>query len=152
MQNATIPLRGPLLRGARRPRVALVGRRRTGKSSIFRAASSPAVQHERLAGVGGAYEECLVDVGLDQISLVDLPDMEEDDELLQQAMEIIRQTRRASTSALQRRLSIGYTRAARIMDLLEQKGVVGPTQGANPRDILIDLDGEVPDNNEPGPT
>jgi ferrous iron transport protein B len=76
MQNATIPLRGPLLRGERRPRVALVGRRRTGKSSIFRAASSPAVQHERLAGVGGAYEECLVDVGLDQISLVDLPDIE----------------------------------------------------------------------------
>ncbi|MBI4997656.1 MAG: ferrous iron transporter B [Rhodocyclales bacterium] len=76
MQNSTIPLRGPLLRGERRPRVALVGRRRTGKSSIFQAASSPAVQHERLAGVGGAYEECLVDVGLDQISLVDLPDIE----------------------------------------------------------------------------
>ncbi len=76
MQNVTIPLRGPLLRGERRPRVALVGRRRTGKSSIFQAASSPAVQHERLAGVGGAYEECLVDVGLDQISLVDLPDIE----------------------------------------------------------------------------
>jgi ferrous iron transport protein B len=76
MQNATIPLRGPLLRGERRPRVALVGRRRTGKSSIFQAASSPAVQHERLAGVGGAYQECLVDVGLDQISLVDLPDIE----------------------------------------------------------------------------
>lgn len=76
MQNATIPLRGPLLRGNRRPRVALIGRRRTGKSSIFQAASSPAVQHERLAGVGGSYEECLVDVGLDQISLVDLPDIE----------------------------------------------------------------------------
>jgi len=76
MQNATIPLRGPLLRGARRARVALVGRRRTGKSSIFQAASSPSVRHERLAGVGGAYEECLVDVGLDQISLVDLPDIE----------------------------------------------------------------------------
>ncbi len=72
----TVPLRGPLLRGSRRPRVALVGRRRTGKSSIFQAASSPAVQHERLAGVGGAYQECLVDVGLDQISLVDLPDIE----------------------------------------------------------------------------
>ncbi len=78
---------------------------------------------------------------------VDLPDMEEDDELLQQALEIIRQTRRASTSSLQRRLRIGYTRAARIMDLLEQKGVVGPAQGADPRDILIDLDGEVPENN-----
>ena len=76
MQKATIPLHGPLLRGARRPRVALVGRRRTGKSSIFEATSSPAVKHERLAGVGGAYEECLVDVGLDQISLVDLPDIE----------------------------------------------------------------------------
>ena len=73
---ATIPLQGPLLRGSRRPRVALVGRRRTGKSSIFQAASSPAVHHERLAGVGGAYQECLVDVGLDQISLVDLPDIE----------------------------------------------------------------------------
>jgi len=73
MQIATVPLRGPLLRGTRRARVALVGRRLTGKSSIFQAASSPAVQHERLAGVGGAYQECLVDVGLDQISLVDLP-------------------------------------------------------------------------------
>jgi ferrous iron transport protein B len=72
----TIPLHGPLLRGDRRPRVALVGRRRTGKSTIFQAASSPAVRHERLAGVGGAYEECVVDVGLDQISLVDLPDIE----------------------------------------------------------------------------
>ncbi len=74
--TATIPLQGPLLRGSRRPRVALVGRRRTGKSSIFQAASSPAVQHERLAGIGGAYQECLVDVGLDQISLVDLPGIE----------------------------------------------------------------------------
>lgn len=77
---------------------------------------------------------------------VDLPDLEEDDEMLQQALEIIRQTRRASTSSLQRRLRIGYTRAARIMDLLEQKGIVGPAQGADPRDILIDLDGEVPQN------
>ena len=77
---------------------------------------------------------------------VDLPDMEEDDELIQQTMEIIRQTRRASTSSIQRRLRIGYTRAARIMDLLEQRGVVGPAQGAEPREILIDLDGEVPAN------
>lgn len=68
-----IPLRGPLLRGERRPRVALVGRQFTGKSTIFAAAASPAVQHERLAGVGGAYQECVVEVGLDQISLVDLP-------------------------------------------------------------------------------
>ncbi len=76
MTTATIPLKGPLLRGPRRPRVALVGRRLTGKSSVFQAAASPAVHHERLAGLGGAYQECIVDVGLDQISLVDLPDIE----------------------------------------------------------------------------
>jgi len=77
---------------------------------------------------------------------VDLPDMEESDELIEQSIEIIRQTRRASTSSLQRRLRIGYTRAARIMDLLEEKGIVGPAQGSDPREILIDLDGEVPQN------
>ncbi len=78
-QNSTttiIPLRGPLLRGERRPRVALVGRRLTGKSTIFAAASSPAVQHERLAGLGDSYQECIVEVGLDQLSLVDLPDID----------------------------------------------------------------------------
>ena len=70
---ATVPLHGPLLRGARAPRVALIGRSGSGKSTIFANASSPVAQHEHLASVGGAYQECLVDVGLDQISLVDLP-------------------------------------------------------------------------------
>jgi ferrous iron transport protein B len=55
-QTSTIPLRGPLLRGERRPRVALVGSLRAGKSTIFEAAASPAVHHERLAGLGGAYQ------------------------------------------------------------------------------------------------
>ncbi|MBP7828957.1 MAG: DNA translocase FtsK 4TM domain-containing protein [Kiritimatiellae bacterium] len=76
----------------------------------------------------------------------DLPEMEEDDELLDQAIEVIRQTRRASTSSLQRRLRIGYTRAARLIDLLEERGVVGPPSGSDPREILIDLDGEIPQN------
>jgi ferrous iron transport protein B len=71
-----IPLRGPLLRGKRRPRVALIGRFGAGKSTIFDAAASPVVRHERLAGVGGAYQECVVDVGLDQIALVDLPSID----------------------------------------------------------------------------
>ena len=79
---------------------------------------------------------------------VDLPEMEEDDELLEQAVEIIRQTHRASTSSLQRRLRIGYTRAARLIDLLEERGVVGPPRGSDPREILIDLDGEIPQNRE----
>lgn len=76
---------------------------------------------------------------------VDIPEGE-DDELLETAIEIIRQTRRASTSSLQRRLRIGYTRAARLMDLLEERGVVGPPRGSDPREILIDLDGEIPQN------
>ena len=74
----------------------------------------------------------------------ELPEMDDSDDLLEAAVEIIRQTKRASTSSLQRRLRIGYTRAARIMDILEQRGIVGPAQGADPREILIDLDGEVP--------
>ena len=82
---------------------------------------------------------------------VDLPDSEDDDELIEQSMEIIRQTRLASTSSLQRRLRIGYTRAARIMDLLEERGMVGPAQGSDPREILIDLDGEVPEGSRSKP-
>jgi S-DNA-T family DNA segregation ATPase FtsK/SpoIIIE len=76
----------------------------------------------------------------------DLPDMDsgEDDEVLEQAIEVIRQTKRASTSSLQRRLRIGYTRAARLMDLLEERGIVGAPNGSDPREILIDLDGEIP--------
>lgn len=66
----------PLLRGSRRPRVALVGRAGVGKSTIFQAAASVFVQHERLAGEGPAYQECIVEVGLDQISLVDLPSIQ----------------------------------------------------------------------------
>lgn len=70
----------------------------------------------------------------------------EDEEILSQAIEIIRETKRASTSSLQRRLRIGYTRAARLMDILEERGIIGPPRGSDPREILIDLDGEIPDN------
>ncbi len=76
MSVAYVRLQQPLLRGRRRPRVALVGHRGIGKSTIFQAASSTSVTHERLAGVGPSYEECMVEVGLDQISLVDLPSIE----------------------------------------------------------------------------
>jgi len=56
--------------------VAIVGRDGTGRMSIFQAAASTLTHHERLAGVGPAYEECLVEAGLDQISLVALPPIE----------------------------------------------------------------------------
>ena len=71
-----------------------------------------------------------------------------DDELLEQAVEIIRETHRASTSSLQRRLRIGYTRAARLIDILEERGIVGPPCGSGPREILIDLDANLPDTGE----
>lgn len=63
----------------------------------------------------------------------------EDQELLEQAIEIICQTRRASTSSIQRRLRIGYDRASRLMDVLEARGLVGPARGAEPRAILFDV-------------
>lgn len=67
-------------------------------------------------------------------------DSEESDELLKPAIEVLRTTKRASTSMLQRRLKIGYNRAARIMETLEDRGIVGPENGASPREILVDLD------------
>ncbi len=81
-----------------------------------------------------------------QLSKPDASDIEsgidEDEDLIQQCIEVIRSEQKASVSLLQRRLRLGYTRAARIMDELEGRGIVGPSNGAEPRDILIDLDGE----------
>jgi S-DNA-T family DNA segregation ATPase FtsK/SpoIIIE len=67
-------------------------------------------------------------------------DLGDDDELFKQAVDVLKTTRRASTSMLQRRLRIGYNRAARIMEIMEEKGIVGPENGSNPREILSDLD------------
>ena len=64
---------------------------------------------------------------------------EDTDPMLVKALEIIRTTKRASTSNLQRKLRIGYNRAARIMDEFEERGIVGPDNGAQPREILKDF-------------
>jgi S-DNA-T family DNA segregation ATPase FtsK/SpoIIIE len=63
------------------------------------------------------------------------------DELFDEALKIILRTRQASASMLQRRLRVGYTRAARLLDLMEQKGIVGPFCGSKARDILVDPEG-----------
>ncbi len=65
---------------------------------------------------------------------------EEDEELVARCLGIIKQEGKASTSMLQRRLRLGYTRAARVVDILEQRGIVGPKDGAKDREILVDLD------------
>ena len=64
---------------------------------------------------------------------------DEDEEIIEKCLEVIQVERRASTSLLQRRLRLGYTRAARMMDILEMRGIIGPGEGAKPREILVDL-------------
>jgi S-DNA-T family DNA segregation ATPase FtsK/SpoIIIE len=61
---------------------------------------------------------------------------EEQDELLPQALDLVKQHQRASASLLQRRLRIGYSKAAQLIDLLEQQGVVGPAEGGRSREVL----------------
>jgi S-DNA-T family DNA segregation ATPase FtsK/SpoIIIE len=60
-----------------------------------------------------------------------------DEELIAKCIEVARQEQKCSTSLLQRRLRLGYTRAARMVDILEQRGVVGPGDGAKPREVFL---------------
>lgn len=64
----------------------------------------------------------------------------EKDEMYEMAKQLVLDTGQASTSLLQRRLRLGYGRAARILDIMEQEGIVGPPQGSRPREILINRD------------
>jgi len=62
----------------------------------------------------------------------------EEDPLFEEAKRVVIESRKASASLLQRRLSVGYARAARLIDSLEERGVVGPGEGAKPRKVFID--------------
>jgi len=76
--------------------------------------------------------------------------LEEDieDNLIKEACKIIIETGKASTSLLQRKLKIGYARAARILDILEEKGIVGPQEGTKPRKVLIEKLEDFEENGE----
>jgi S-DNA-T family DNA segregation ATPase FtsK/SpoIIIE len=63
----------------------------------------------------------------------------EDEAILEKVLDIISNEKKASTSLIQRRLRLGYTRAARMMDILEERGIIGPGEGAKPREILVEL-------------
>ena len=87
------------------------------------------------------YDESITSSQTANQKLSGIPDANQsvdDDELYAQAFEIVKETRKASASIFQRRLKVGYARAARLVDLLEENGVVGPADGAKPRRILID--------------
>jgi hypothetical protein len=88
--------------------------------------------------IGG--EINLADVANDRsdvISGVSFDDEGDDDELYEQAKEEVINAGKASTSYIQRKLRVGYSRAARLMDLLEQNGVIGPSDGAKAREVII---------------
>lgn len=80
------------------------------------------VDRQKVRGIAG--------VGIDGGS-------DDDDELFQEAKELIINSGKASASFLQRRLSIGYARAARLLDILEESGIIGPSNGAKPREIMV---------------
>lgn len=71
-----------------------------------------------------------------------------DDPMYEEAKKLVTETRKASASFLQRRLRLGYARAARLIDMLEERGIVGPGEGAKPREVLIGKSGTMEEENE----
>jgi len=89
------------------------------------------------------YDERVVSVETASRKLTGVPDSNsaegnDEDAMYQAAYELVLETKKASASLLQRRLKVGYARAARLIDILEENGVVGPADGAKPRRILVD--------------
>ena len=70
----------------------------------------------------------------------DANDVDNDDQLYGSVVEFVVQTKKASASLLQRKFKIGYNRAARLIDLLEERGIVGPQQGSKPREVLVEVE------------
>ena len=73
---------------------------------------------------------------------LDKDDVDNDDPLYNEIVEFVITSGKASASLLQRRFKLGYNRAARIIDLLEERGIIGPQNGSKPREVLVSLDNE----------
>ena len=79
-------------------------------------------------------------------SMMDSDDLGEDDDMYEQAKDEVIRAGKASTSYIQRKLRVGYARAARIMDMLEERGIISPGDGAKPRDVLVGSQAEADEN------
>ena len=119
----------------------------TASSNIPRRLQGPWVSEEEVRGVvdfwkaqGGVTEPIVgiedVQEGSGGVRGVD----DDDDELLTQAMDLVVRSQLGSTSMLQRKLRVGFARAGRLMDLLERRGVVGPSEGSKARQVLMTID------------
>ena len=84
------------------------------------------------------YDERIVDV-LQRTGEMPWGESDEKDEMFEEAVKLILHTGQASASYLQRRLKLGYARASRLIDQMEQEGILGPSEGSKPREILVDV-------------
>lgn len=87
---------------------------------------------------GPSYQEGITDFHNAKASIVSSDGSFQEDELLPDAKQVIIQAGKASASLLQRRLRVGYARAARLLDLLEEEGMIGPADGSKPRDVYYE--------------
>lgn len=84
------------------------------------------------------YNEEILEKPKNNLSIPGFPSSGDDgDEMLAEAEQVVRQAGKASASLLQRRLRVGYARAARLLDLLEDRGIIGPGDGAKPREVYV---------------
>ncbi len=105
---------------------------------FVKAQSEPDYHEEILSAVAPASMSMAGGGGIVRTGVAEPQD---DDPLIWEAAHIVVESQLGSTSGLQRRLKVGYARAGRIMDMLEEKGVVGPPDGSKPREVLLDEEG-----------
>jgi len=119
---------------------------RPGASKLIRAQGAFVSEEEVarvidfIAAQAKPYYEQEIHAKMTKPSMGDSELSEKDEELMSRSLEVLKQEKRASTSLLQRRLGLGYGRAAWVIDQFESRGIIGPKDGAKDREILVDLD------------